>query len=97
MALDELLASYPAHVQDLCSGARKFLRRCLPEAQESADESARMLSYRLGPGYKGMVCTLLLSKTGIKLGIVGGARLTGSQGAAARGGQGPQARADSDS
>jgi hypothetical protein len=80
VAIDTLLGSYPEDVQTLVLQARKTLRQWLPDAAESVDESARMLAYRYGPGYKGMVCTLLLSKSGIKLGLVGGAALADPHG-----------------
>jgi hypothetical protein len=80
VAIDTLLRSYPEDAQILVRQARKTLREWLPSAVESVDESARMLAYRYGPGYKGMVCTLLLSKSGIKLGLVGGATLADPRG-----------------
>ena len=79
-AIDTLLRAYPEDVQILARQARKTLQAWLPKAVESVDESARMLAYRYGPGYKGMVCTLLLSKSGIKLGLVGGAALADPRG-----------------
>ena len=39
------------------------------------DESARVIGYGYGPGYKGIVCTLILSKAGAKIGIAHGAAL----------------------
>jgi hypothetical protein len=80
VAIDTLLRAYPEDVQILTLQARKTLREWLPDAGESVDESARMLAYRYGPGYKGMVCTLLLSKSGVKLGLVGGAALADPRG-----------------
>ncbi|MBZ5675725.1 MAG: DUF1801 domain-containing protein [Acidobacteriia bacterium] len=80
VAIDALLRTYPEDVQTLLRQARKTLGEWLPGAVESVDESARMLAYRYGPGYKGMVCTLLLSKSGIKLGLVGGAALADPRG-----------------
>ena len=44
-----------------------------PKAQESIDESAKLFGFSYGPGYKGLVCTLIMSRTGVKLGIVRGA------------------------
>jgi hypothetical protein len=79
-AIETLLRSYPEDVQTLVLQARKALGAWLPDAMESVDESARMLAYRFGPGYKGMVCTLLLSKSGVKLGLVGGAALADPRG-----------------
>ena len=42
--------------------------------------AARLISYAHGPGYKGAVCTIILSKTGIKLGLIGGAALADPHG-----------------
>jgi hypothetical protein len=80
MAIDTLLRSFPEDVQILVREARKTLREWLPNAGEGVDASARMVAYRYGPGYKGMVCTLILSKSGVKLGIVGGAALVDPHG-----------------
>jgi len=75
MAVEELIESYPESIQALVREARKMVGVWLPEAQEGEDLSARMFAYRYGPGYRGMICTLILGKTGVKLGIVGGAAL----------------------
>jgi hypothetical protein len=80
VAIDALLRSYPEDVQILARQARKTLREWLPNAGEGVDESARMVGYSYGPGYKGMVCTLILSKSGVKLGLVGGAALADPRG-----------------
>jgi len=80
LAIDTLLRSYPEDVQILARQARKTLREWLPNADERADPSARMFGYSYGPGYKGMICTLILSKSGIKLGLVGGAALADPRG-----------------
>lgn len=80
LVIDTLLRTYPEDVQILARQARKTLREWLPDANESVDESARMLAYSYGPGYKGMVCTLLLSKSGVKLGLAGGAALADPHG-----------------
>jgi hypothetical protein len=79
-AIDTLLRSYPEDVQILVRAARKKLREWLPNVDEGVDASARMVAYRYGPGYKGMVCTLILSKLGVKLGLVGGAALADPRG-----------------
>jgi len=73
MAIEQMIGSYPESVQTLAGDARRMLREWLPEAKEAEDVSARMIVYTYGPGYKGMICTLILSKSGIKLGIAGGA------------------------
>ena len=79
-AIDTLLQSYPEEVQILLREARKTLREWLPDAGEGVDASARMVAYSYGPGYRGMVCTLLLSKSGVKLGLAGGAALPDPRG-----------------
>ena len=39
------------------------------------DDSQPYVGYGYSPGYKGLVCTLILSQGGVKLGIAGGAAL----------------------
>ena len=71
----ELLASYPPAVQALALKARRLILKVLPGAEETVDASAPVLGYGYGAGYRGMVCTLILSKSGVKLGLVRGAEL----------------------
>jgi hypothetical protein len=70
-----LLRAYPEDIRRLAADSRRCIKEWLPDALEGVDASARLVSYSHGPGYKGCVCTLILSKTGIKLGLVGGATL----------------------
>jgi hypothetical protein len=79
-SVEELLKSYPSDVQALAGKARRLLLNLLPGADERADSSAPVLGYSYGPGYRGMVCTLILSKSGVKLGLVRGAELTDPRG-----------------
>ena len=46
-----------------------------PRATEGSDRSARVLRYSYGPEYKGTVETLILNKTGVKIGIPYGTQL----------------------
>jgi hypothetical protein len=71
----ELLALYPVAVRDIALAARRLVARSVPKAVESVDRSARLIGYGYGPGYKDAICTLILSKGGVKLGIVRGAEL----------------------
>ncbi len=73
--VDELLARYPEQVRATASAARSFLKNALPDIAESVDESAKLLGYSYGPGYKGLVCTLILSQKEVKLGIFRGTEL----------------------
>ena len=72
---DDVLEAFPSDVQDLARGARRLLLKSLPGAEETVDPTAAVLSYGYGSGYRGMICTVLLSKSGVKIGFVGGAEL----------------------
>jgi hypothetical protein len=78
--VEKLLEPYPSDVQALAVGARQLIRQLLPEVEECADPSAPVVGYNYGPGYSGMVCTLILSKSGVKLGLVRGAELADPRG-----------------
>jgi hypothetical protein len=73
--VDALLAGYPASVQEIAAAARAFVKRELPNIEETADTSAKLIGYGYGPGYKNAVCNLILSQKEVKLGIVYGASL----------------------
>jgi hypothetical protein len=73
--VDELLRGYPDAVRATATAARELLTAALPGIEEKADFSAKLIGYGYGPGYKGVVCTLILSKTGVKLGLFRGAKL----------------------
>ena len=72
---EQISSSYPSDVQALARSARRLLLEVLSGATETVDPSVAVVSFGYGGGYKGMVCTLILSKSGVKLGLVGGARL----------------------
>lgn len=73
--LDDLLAAYPASVQEVARGLREVVSAAVPQANEMVDLSARVIGYGFGDGYKELICTIILSKSGVKLGIVNGASL----------------------
>lgn len=75
MTLDKMVAKYPVEVRTLAAATRKFILDVLPEAEETCDEAGGVVGYGYGAGYKGTVCTLILSKTGVKLGLPYGAAL----------------------
>jgi hypothetical protein len=54
-------------------GLRQRLLAELPDTLEQLDESGNVIGYGFGSGYKGLVCTIILSKAGVKLGIPHGA------------------------
>jgi hypothetical protein len=73
--VDALLKAYPDAVRLLAADARRLIRTLLPKIEEHADSSAPIVAYGYGPGYRGLVCTLILSKSGVKLGLVRGGEL----------------------
>jgi hypothetical protein len=73
--VESFLAAYPDGVREVALAASDFLLKALPGAEVTLDESAKILGYGYGPGYKGLVCTLILSQKGVKLGIARGAEL----------------------
>jgi hypothetical protein len=47
----------------------------MPGLEEHVDSRGPYVSYGYGAGYKGIVATIILSKGGVKLGVVGGGAL----------------------
>jgi hypothetical protein len=74
-AIETFLATYPAEVRDLAHAARRMLEEALPNMEETLDESARVIGFGYGPGYKNCVCTLIMSQKGVKIGIAYGATM----------------------
>ena len=72
---DSLLAKYPEPVHELAVETRDVILGVLPEAVEQIDAKANVVGYGLGTGYSNLICTIILSKSGVKLGLVGGAAL----------------------
>lgn len=54
---------------------RKLVRTVLPRCLEIPDKAARVIGYGYGPGYRDMVAVLILSRGGVKLGLVRGSDL----------------------
>ena len=71
----ELLAPLAPDIRALVLSVRKLVLATLPGAMEIADSKARVIGYGYGTGYRELVATLILSKKGVKLGLVGGASL----------------------
>jgi hypothetical protein len=71
----EFLAEYPSAVTALAVRLRAKIRAALPDAAETLDRAGRVVGYSVGPGYAGLVCTIIPSKNGVKLGVVDGATL----------------------
>ena len=74
-SISAFFAKYPPRVRELATAARLCVRSAIPDAVETLDESGRVVGYAIGAGYSGLVCTIIPSKTGLKLGVVRGAEL----------------------
>ena len=68
-------AAYPPEIAELAATARDFLLSLFPKLHEEVDPKAPYVFYSYGPGYKGLVCTLFLSKSAVKIGLVDGSDL----------------------
>jgi hypothetical protein len=71
----DFLSTYPPAVVATATALRAVILATLPKVEETVDRSGRIVAYGYGPGYRGMVCTIIPSKGGVKLGVVNGASL----------------------
>jgi hypothetical protein len=71
-SFEQVTKTYSAEVQRLAAEARKLVFKLRPGCQESVDPTGPYIGYGYAPGYKGLVCTLILSKGGVKLALIGG-------------------------
>src|SRR3954470_21454377 len=72
---EAIFARFPPAVGEIARAARALLLARLPEAEEQPDAAANVVGYGYGPGYKGLIATIILSKGGVKLGFTKGAGL----------------------
>jgi hypothetical protein len=73
--VERLLGRYPPSVADVAEKVRDTVLAALPGCHEEADAAAGVVGYGYGPGYKHLICTLILSKKAVKLGFYRGAGL----------------------
>jgi hypothetical protein len=74
-SFDDLLSPHADDVRRLAQSTRRLLRELLPAVEETIDSSGPYAFYGYGPGYKGLICSIIVSKRGVKLGLVDGAVL----------------------
>jgi hypothetical protein len=68
-------SQYDARISALALRLRQLVLRTLPGVTEQPDAPARMVAYCYGPKYIQMVCTIIPSKKGVKLGFYKGNEL----------------------
>jgi hypothetical protein len=69
------LLSYSEEVTTRAILLREIILQSLPGIQEILDEPAKMIAYAYGEKYIDMICTLIPSKKGLKLGFYKGNEL----------------------
>ncbi len=77
---EQVLVPFPPDVQLLATQTRSSLRDLLPDVIETVDGSGPYIGFGYTTGYKGQVCTIIISKGGVKLGLAGGATLADPDG-----------------
>jgi len=73
--IDEFLSSYSEKVFTNALELRKILFTNLPNIIEQIDLPAKMIAYCYGQKYAEMICTIIPSKKGLKLGFYKGVDL----------------------
>jgi hypothetical protein len=71
----QFFRGYPPDVNEIAVELRGVIRSAIPDAREMLDTKDRVVGYGFGPGYADLICTIIPSKTGVKLGLVRGAQL----------------------
>lgn len=75
MTADQIFTQFPESVAATGSSLRQFLLKRLKGTTEQPDPDANVIGYSYGAGYRDLICTIILSKKGIKLGFYKGAEL----------------------
>lgn len=72
---DRLLSTYSPDIQNLAGAAHNLIVATLPKIEVTYDNSANVVGFGFGPGYKNLICTIILSRKGVKIGIFRGTEL----------------------
>ena len=75
MTAEKILSGYEEKIAKLGFQLREFLFSELKDIHEEADAAAKIIGYNYGKGYKNLICIILPSKKGIKLGFYKGSEL----------------------
>lgn len=73
--LQLFLSSYNLTIRKRALLLREIIFQYVPEVNEQIDYPAKMIAYCYGQSYKEMVCTLIPSQKGLKLGFYNGVSL----------------------
>jgi hypothetical protein len=75
MTAEEILSRYEEKLAQLGLQLRDFLFSELKGINEEVDATANIISFNYGKGYKNIICVIIPSKKGIKLGFYKGSEL----------------------
>jgi hypothetical protein len=75
MTVTDIMSAYDESVASLAMELRAFVLKQLKDCIEIPDRPAKLIGYGYGTGYKDTICTILLSKKGVKLGLFHGSQL----------------------
>ena len=75
MTAEEILSRYEEKIAQLGLQLRDFLFSELKDINEEVDATANIISFNYGKGYKNIICVIIPSKKGIKLGFYKGSEL----------------------
>ena len=75
MTAEEILSRYEEKITTLGLQLRDFLFSELKGINEEVDTTANIISFNYGKGYKNIICVIIPSKKGIKLGFYKGSEL----------------------
>lgn len=67
--VEDFLSGYNDSIRLRVLKLQTLLRSQLIDIQEEFDQTAKLISYNYGAGYKNVICVILLSKKGVKLGF----------------------------
>lgn len=74
-AVKTLFSKYEENISSLGFSLREYILSELKDVIEMPDLHANMVAFGYGPGYKDMICTIIASKKGMKLGFYKGSEL----------------------
>ena len=79
LRIEDIIEMYGEETANLARQLRNFLLKELKDIQEIPDEKLAIIGYGYGPGYNDLICTMMISKSGVKLGLNRGAALPDPQ------------------
>ncbi len=74
-AVYEILSKYEPSIATTARLLRRVIIKHLPGITEQPDAKANLIGFSYGSGYKDLICTIMLSKKGVKLGFYKGGEL----------------------